>query len=349
MANKRKISLRKIFQVLVTLVVSTACVIAISSAAKMEDSKRLTGIDMQVADENRCHFLDKKELLNTITQNKSIDQFSVGAVNIRAMEDTMRTNPWIKDAQVYIDNERVMHVSVTQRIPVARVFEADRSSYYLDTSLNAVPLSDRFTYYTVGVTNVPHLINDSVSAATKASIVKLVRHIEKDTFWNAMVSQIMYDTANGFELMPVLGNHIIILGDTSRLAQKLDNVFLFYKNILNNIGWDKYEILDVRYRGQLVASPALPYKSPVGKTVSNMDWVKNIIEQGARSEGIDSVQKVVKQTELKKQVEKVAVVKTSAVKNTKPSKPVDKNNENKKNTQNMKPNKDHSPNKRRAI
>jgi len=286
MSKKRKISVRKIIQVLITLVVTSACIVAVLSASKIEDTKKLAGIDVQISNEKTCHFLDKNELLKTLT-DKQLEGLPIKKLDIGDIEDSLHANCWTGDAQVYIDNARMMHVCVTQRVPVARIFEASGNSYYLDTTLNPVPLSTKYVYYTVAVTNVPHMIDDSAGNAMKASIIKLVRTIEKDTFWNAMVSQIMVDSVYGFQLMPVLGNHIIMLGDTSRLKEKLNNVFLFYKNILNNIGWAKYEILDVRFKGQLVASPALQYKAP-GKVLSNMDWVKSMIEQGAKNEGLDS-------------------------------------------------------------
>lgn len=59
MSKKRKISVRKIIQVLITLVVTSACIVAVLSASKIEDTKKLAGIDVQISNEKTCHFLDK--------------------------------------------------------------------------------------------------------------------------------------------------------------------------------------------------------------------------------------------------------------------------------------------------
>ena len=61
-------------------------------------------------------------------------------VDERAMEAILQSNPWVKDAQVFTDAARVLHVSVTQRVPVVRIFEQDGNSYYLDAALQAVGL-----------------------------------------------------------------------------------------------------------------------------------------------------------------------------------------------------------------
>lgn len=216
MSKKRKISIRKIIQVLLTLVASSACIVAILSASRIEDTKKLSGIDMQVSNDETYHFLDKTELLKAITDNKVVEQLSVNKLHIQTIEDSMRSNPWIGDAQVYVDNNRMMHINIEQRIPVVRIFEANGNSYYLDTSLTSVPLSARFVCYALTVTNVPQLNSDSAGKVMRGQIVALVKKIQADSFWSAMISQVMIDSVYGFQLMPVLGNHIIMLGDTSR-------------------------------------------------------------------------------------------------------------------------------------
>ncbi len=87
---------------------------------------------------------------------------------------------------------------------------------------------------------------------------------------------IVHDHQN-FELVPVLGSHKILLGDLSNLSEKLENVYTFYQNVLNKIGWDKYTLIDARYKNQVVASPSLPWKAPVDRALSNMNWVKTIV------------------------------------------------------------------------
>ena len=86
--------------------------------------------------------------------------------------------------------------------------------------------------------------------------------------------------------MPVLGQQRIIFGDTSRIKEKFSNLYSFYTNVLNRVGWDKYETLDVRFKGQVVAAPSLPYKGPVDKAATGMNWINSIVQTEAR---IDSM------------------------------------------------------------
>lgn len=280
MTEKRKISARKILQFLLTLVVTAGCIVAVLSASRKEDEKYIRNIDIRIKNDNKCRFIDKDAVMDLVANDKHIDLKHIPAsqLDLHGMEEAIAANPWVGRAEIYVDNLHDLHLNVTQRVPVARVFDSDTNSYYLDTALQIMPLSDRYVHYTTVVTNVPVLKDkDSASNVIKAEVVKMVRFIESDTFWNAQVSQIIMQPGGTFELVPVLGHQRILIGDTSMLKEKFGNLFAFYKSVLNRIGWDKYDVIDVRYKGQVVASPALPWNAPVDKAMSNMNWVKSII------------------------------------------------------------------------
>lgn len=291
MKMKRKISIRKILQVFLTIVVSTGCVIAIVSAAKIEDNKTLASVAVHFKNDKKYHFIEEKEVMDLAINDRNIDVMNtpVSQLDIHGMERVIMQDPWVAHAQVYIDNNRVLQMYVTQRLPVARIFQKDTKSYYLDGTLSIMPLSKNYVYYTTVVTNVPEIMNDSAGWALRQQIVSLVNTIQADSFWNAQISQVIVDSPGFFELVPVLGDQKILLGDASGAKEKLSNLFLFYKNVLNRIGWDKYETLDLRFNGQVVASPALPYTGPVDKAVDKMNWVNSIVETEASNDAKDSV------------------------------------------------------------
>jgi len=286
--KKRKISIRKILQAALTLVLGVCCLLAMVSASKTEGRLKLTNVNVHINNAKKYHFIEEKQILDEAIVNRNIDIMNtpVGGLDMQAMEKALKNDPWVADAQLYVDNSRTLNIVVTQRLPVARIFEQGGHSYFIDTTLSTMPLTPNFVYYTSVVTNVPVLGNDSAGQSLKKQIVQIVREIQMDTFWNAQVSQIIVDSALSFELVPVLGDQRIIFGDTTRAREKFDNLYAFYRNVLNRIGWDHYETLDVRFKGQVVASPALPYSGPVDKAIANMNWVNSIIETEARNDSM---------------------------------------------------------------
>ncbi len=291
MAAKRKISIRKILQTLLTLSVTSCCVVAIVSASNIEDEKVLKSVAIHYNNCKKYHSVEEQEIMDLAITNRKIDILHTPAsrLDIHAMEKTIKSNPWIANAQVFIDNERILHMYVTQRIPVVRVFQQNGVSYYMDTTMSIIPLSSNYIYYSTVVTNVPELKNDSMGWALRKDLISMVRTIHADSFWSAQISHIIVDSAGMYELTPILGDHRILFGDANGVKEKLGNLFAFYKNVLNRIGWDKYQVLDVRFNGQVVASPSLPYSGPVDKAATNMNWVNSIVETEAKNDAKDSL------------------------------------------------------------
>lgn len=88
------------------------------------------------------------------------------------------------------------------------------------------------------------------------ALVELLKYIRDDKFWRAEVVQIIA-TGGGSEplqlaIIPRSGRFTVDLGTMENLVEKLNKLHRFYTNGLNNVGWDKYRNISLRYRGQVV-------------------------------------------------------------------------------------------------
>ena len=296
MSAKRKISLRKILQSVVTLIVMTGCTVAILSATKQQRKRTIKGIAVSI-ENDQLGFVDKKEVQDLLLTNKNIElsETKVESLDVFEMEKVIRGNPWVNNAQVYVDNDKMLHVQVTQRVPMVRIFDRKGGSYYLDSNKQSIPLSQKYVHEAIVITNVPELKDDSISELMKSQILVLSKAIDNDSFWREQVTQVIVGDDGSFELVPILGKHRIFIGDTKRLDEKFKQLNSFYQNVLNRIGWDKYELLDVRYKGQLVASPSIPWNVPKDKVRNRMNWVSSITGLPPSPIGIP-IPKVIKST-----------------------------------------------------
>ncbi|MEO6832362.1 MAG: cell division protein FtsQ/DivIB [Chitinophagaceae bacterium] len=285
MSEHRKISIRKIIQTIVTLVLVAGIVMAMKSADHLYRGRLVNDVKITVESPSGVGFIDEASVREMLFSNRHYNPLkeAVTALDEHTLEGILTSNPWVEKAQVFTDANRVMHIILTQRVPVVRLFEQDGNSYYLDDVLQAMPLSNHYTHYTPVVTGVPQLHNDSASLIIRGKIVGLVRHISKSAFWSAQISQINMDSDGSFELIPVLGTQRIVLGDTTRLDTKLNKLLAFYKQIQNKVGWDKYTRIDLRFAGQVVASPSLPWKRPKDAAFTNMSWLTAIMETAQKS------------------------------------------------------------------
>lgn len=279
MSEKRKISTRKIVQTLLTIVLLCACVFVLLSASKLQSEKRIQGVHIEIKNEDYCQFVSKEEIRKILFEKRHIEPSTlvIGKVDLKKMEAILATNPWIETAQIFIDNKRKLQVNVTQRVPQLRVFDRIGNTYYLDSNKHELPISENYTHYEVLFVNVPQIKNDSLGDLLKSRMLSISKFIKHDTFWLAQTSEVVVNSLNDFQIIPVLGKHKILLGDATDLKHKLENVFAFYQNVLKRIGWDKYEIVDARFKDQIISSPTLPWKAPVDRALTNMNWVKTIV------------------------------------------------------------------------
>lgn len=276
MTQKRKISARKILQAIATLLLICGCATAVLSTTKIQANRAIAEVDVTVVNSD-CRFVDKKEIKKQLLANElELRVTKLKDLNIHRIEDTLSKNPWVAIAEVYVNNARDVKVAIVQRVPVVRLFNTDGQSYYLDSTAHTIPTSPSYVHYATTVINVPVFDNDTQALKLYKDIVKLSSYIEKDSFWNAQVSHVTVNDKREFELTPVLGKHIIKLGNVESLDEKFGNLLLFYTKVLNRVGWDKYDVLDVRYKGQLVGSPSVRWNVPKDNVRNNINWVTSI-------------------------------------------------------------------------
>lgn len=89
-------------------------------------------------------------------------------------------------------------------------------------------------------------------------LINFVEWIEDDAFWQAEIVQIVAETTSGgdleLELVPRSGKFTILFGSIDNVERKFEKLLHFYKEGLNNRGWDSYSTINVKYDGQVVCS-----------------------------------------------------------------------------------------------
>ena len=88
------------------------------------------------------------------------------------------------------------------------------------------------------------------------SLLGFLKRINNSDFWHAEVVQILLsgggDRRMELKFVPRSGNFVVDLGAPSDYDTKLSNLYRFYHKGLDNVGWDKYRSISLRYEGQVV-------------------------------------------------------------------------------------------------
>lgn len=270
--------IKKVLIALVSLAMIGGFVVLFIAASKDRNRTVCKAINIHVENKNEVSFVNKEEIKDYIIHNKALNPYgkSLSDLNIREITEAVGKFPWVKSAQVYVDNENTLQVSIAECEPVARVFMNDGNSFYLGEDGKELPMNGNFAIRMPVFTGFPSgKLSDTEDSALMAQIINISRYISDDAFWGAQIAQININTNNQFELIPTVGNALIEFGDGNRVEEKLNKLLIFYQKGLNNVGWGYYDTLDVRYKGQVVATRKSPSGSPVVDSVLTEDGYKN--------------------------------------------------------------------------
>jgi cell division protein FtsQ len=197
---------------------------------------------------------DIRKLLNTNAGGKIKDK-PIADFNLRTLEEQLEKNPWVRDANLYFDNQDVLHVTVLEKEPIARIFTSAGKSFYIDSSAKQMPLSTLMSARVPVFTNFPDkkFLSDKDSILLK-DVKKTAWFILNDPFWMAQTEQVDIDDNRTFEMIPTVGNHIVRLGNGDDIDKKFHRLFVFYQQVLSKTGFEKYNVVDVQYAGQVIGT-----------------------------------------------------------------------------------------------
>lgn len=252
-----KSTIRKVLFVALWLCIGGAMFTLLMAAISKRNKGLCNDYSITIKGVRSNYFIDKKDveqLLKKTTKGNIKGQL-ISDINLHELESMLESNTWISDAELYFDNKDVLHVAITEKEPIARVFSTDGNSFYIDKGGEKMPLSEKLSARVPVFTGFPE--KKKLSAADSLllrRVTAIANYIFTDSFWLAQVAQIDITPERNFEMMPVVGNHIVKMGEGENIDRQFNRLMIFYKQVLSKTGFDKYKIIDVQYTGQVVAS-----------------------------------------------------------------------------------------------
>ena len=207
-----------------------------------------TCIDYRInlADENTS-LITRGQIISLI---KSIQDSIVGTpideVPIYEIERKIESLNDVQNAEVYINMEGMLHIDVIQKKAIVRVSPKIGNDFYMDAQGSIFALSNNYT---------KHLLVASGNIQDTAdyiAVLNLAKQISSDSLWSSQIMQIYIKENKEIELVPRVGNHKILFGDISDVEEKLRRLYLFYKKGVNQVGWNDYEEINLKFKNQIV-------------------------------------------------------------------------------------------------
>lgn len=177
------------------------------------------------------------------------------SIDVGRAERVLEKNPFVKNADVYIDNTKTINVEIEQREPVVRVIDGEGRNYYLDEAANYMPLSEHHAARVLVLTGFiqPHEPNFMKMPQHRLKdLFELTKRILADDFFRHLIEQVHVSQNGDIIFIPKLGKQQILFGRYLNIDEKLQRLKIFYKEAMPRAGWTKYQMIDIRFKDQVV-------------------------------------------------------------------------------------------------
>lgn len=203
------------------------------------------------------NFIEREEIDAILKQSQGqLIGRKLEDINLHAIEEKIKSNPYIALSTVYADMDGVIHIEISQRQPLLRIISSSGQDFYIDKNGLKMPVSPNFTANVVVANGkiLEHFSGrvDTLITKMASDLYKTALFLKKDTLWDSQIEQIFVNDKDDIELIPRVGNQRIILGNADSLQTKMTNLMTFYKEAMPKVGWDTYKTINIKYTNQIV-------------------------------------------------------------------------------------------------
>ncbi|MGV6861773.1 MAG: cell division protein FtsQ/DivIB [Putridiphycobacter sp.] len=234
-------------------------------SSKNQQEMGLPEVDIDVFEDQV--FLTKDDIYFRLKNQQLIqDQNTFESLDFEAIEGFLNQMSEIKSVEVYTKIGNSWGIKIKLRKAIARIFNLDGSSCYLDSDGSLMPLSPN---YTAHVLTVNGYINENDFSKTVSEVINndslktieilddlydISNYVCLNEFLSSQITHIYVNANQEFELIPRIGNQRILFGKAEDIAGKFKKFEIFYKEGMPNAGWEKYDTINVMFKNQVVCS-----------------------------------------------------------------------------------------------
>ena len=238
----------RILSIIIATVLSIYLVAVSLFFSEMRQDTVCHDLNIVLKDSLEKHFVDDSDLIYLLKKsglypvNKPMKE-----INTEKIETELRKNEMILNIQAYKTPSGHIKLEVYQKMPILRIISV-KGNYYIDNLGSVMPISRRY------VTHVPIVSGYVEKELAMTDLYKFALFLQENDFWNDQIEQIFIHSDNEVELIPRVGNHRIMLGTFADFEEKLNNLQLFYEQAIPKVGWEKYSIINLKYKNQIVCT-----------------------------------------------------------------------------------------------
>ena len=252
---KLKLNIRKEIKVAVALI-GVSFLIAFTEGKRGGAVCKDIVVELDNLHEN--HFMDEADVLKLVTESgQPIKGVGIDRIKLKEIESKIKYDKHILDADLYGDLKGNLVVDVELRRPIARIVQSDAPDAYISEDGVIMPVSEKYTSRVVLISGpfVKGLLESEDLNKTEEGkqLMEMIEFINDDKFWKAQVAQLDINSAGKISIYPQITGQRVEFGKPENIEVKFKKLMVFYKDILPQRGWTRYERVNLEYEGQVIA------------------------------------------------------------------------------------------------
>ncbi len=215
-----------------------------SFTKKRNDARKLMKLDVEFVDDN-SPFITYNSVNKLLIQNHdNVTSIGKETLVLKKMEQRLRENPMVRDAQVYVSVDGTLGARIEQRKPIGRVSASP--DYYLDADGMKMPLSNVYS------ARVP--IITGISKNNFNEVTSLLLKIENDEFMRSSVVGLNRKRNGDIELELRKTDFKVLFGKPINIEKKFQNFKAFYKKTKQDSTLYGYNMVNLKFDSQVIAT-----------------------------------------------------------------------------------------------
>lgn len=239
--------LKKVLSIVVMMALLAYVVVAAVAFCRPPE-ERCQGLSLEIRDSLEAGYMTTGDVLALLKKaNLDPTGLPLEEVSLYAIEEELERSSLVLNCECYMTMKGHVVASIDCKQLVMRVITHGGESYYLDEEGGIVERLAKPAYLSVATGYITR-------EYAKTKLLPLAQYLYENEVWNAQVEQICVTPNGNIELIPRVGDHVIVLGRPRDYAAKFDKLKTFYEKGLSELGWDRYSRINLDYENQVVAT-----------------------------------------------------------------------------------------------
>lgn len=257
--------IRRIAHIVIWIVLACWFMLIMGFVSRSNSGILCSEIVVSVSDTAEVQFVTRNGIRELITNSGINTQgYPVEGIRTRDLERLIETDPYVCNAEVYINVEGNLLADIDQRRPLIRVMPNGKEGFYIDHEEMILPLSPHYSPMVLLLTGHVAIAekedkNGMRRVATEnnkslQNLLEFARMVEKHPFWSKQIMQLYRLPGGDYEMIPRVGAHQVELGTLDDYEIKLQNLKLLYDQGLKMYGWNSYDKINLKYSNQIICT-----------------------------------------------------------------------------------------------